>query len=1060
MKINRLVSIRVAYVFFLALVGVSLPCLPAHSPANTGGLKNSAVIPGDIDRICYYTDFFYNYSPGEFFYFFNDRLLFLEKPNGTLTASGLRNKLLKIVRWHNVIKKALERHTRGKNTGNRTVTFNVSEKNGFKKMSVFLDLMGLQLFKDKGEHGDVYSVTRNPAPTSRFSDYSRFTLLNPGPIERELNDTLHFRFKFRESKVSQPWDYRFLSRITGLQIDSGSFFEEMLKNERFSLLLGTLYRLSHREISYIDAMTCDSRRSTRGGAWNRIYNDETFLMGMFLLSNALRVTGVSGEKEGTRQWLLPGGTGAETFWTTLIGKDQNTSPFEFLHHLSTKDEGKLNYLFQFAAFLPPDTQRALFVGANGPKTDRIYRLVSLDSSGKLKGTQFPKLKHSTLYTMLYALRLQGDRFHFPGGKDVWEAAIRLPSTAGNVTDAPGNTWDTGANLLDILTGLLEESKGNGNSVDKVKKFVSIYTKFHNRPGLLTARVLHTFYHNYEEYNILVDFIEKLPVKDPWTVITLFQWVNGLESLNKKDRVLFVSIFQSLLELFSHAFKYAPEDRYDCDLLLEKLVEIPFNGYIYENIFRFLETELNIGPGKRTLIDFLLEGVENVNLSLKNVGYQFHMRDIYRKCIRDTLRTQEVFPLETFWELNRLLDRIVRESKNGISTGDTAMHISGIFDELPYAGISKDAPGHIRDRVIPFSRSSLEKNLKKLAVGKGLRTITGNIKRNFLLYRLKDYLLALTYAVNAKNPGLRIFLNPNLVRLHDFECRKGRTPWNYCGTPHIFDEFSEYHLSGGLSRLNLSMAAKWQNDLFNKTFIYNPRHVQSVIVNLLELYPSPRTPQVSAYNSLLVDFGMELLRSSRDNQNLRNELLNEIGTVTSGYHYRKAVEYLTGDSQEPHLFFTELKRLGEVFLGRGKYLEESGYAGKLYPFTQSPLKGVIGKENDRFGGIYYRTFGNLAPRQFTLFPQEVSNLFGSGWVSGEMVEEFKIKLGWHLYKGGIPSFLLGRVLYSYLNNAAPHFLSQNHSNDYFATYFIFDIFNDSHLNHIIKNLQKEGYLKLK
>lgn len=49
------------------------------------------------------------------------------------------------------------------------------------------------------------------------------------------------------------WDYGFLRQVTGLELNADSFFEILLKDEKFSLLLGALYRLTDREIDYISA---------------------------------------------------------------------------------------------------------------------------------------------------------------------------------------------------------------------------------------------------------------------------------------------------------------------------------------------------------------------------------------------------------------------------------------------------------------------------------------------------------------------------------------------------------------------------------------------------------------------------------------------------------------------------------------------------------------------------------------------------------------------------------------------------------------------------------------
>lgn len=144
-------------------------------------------------------------------------------------------------------------------------------------------------------------------------------------------------------------------------------------------------------------------------------------MGMFVLSDGLRVT-----KNG--QWAFPGGNPAKAFWYQLAEKDHKKSPLsslEFLHNLATKDEGKLNYLYLFSTFLPPEAQKALFTGINAQRFQGIYHLISLTSKEKLKATQFPEIKDSNFYTLLYSLRMKDNAFHFPHGVDHWLRVIRF-----------------------------------------------------------------------------------------------------------------------------------------------------------------------------------------------------------------------------------------------------------------------------------------------------------------------------------------------------------------------------------------------------------------------------------------------------------------------------------------------------------------------------------------------------------------------------------------------------------------------------------------------------------
>ncbi len=635
--------------------------------------------------------------------------------------------------------------------------------------------------------------------------------------------------------------------------------------------------------------------------------------------------------------------------------------------------------------------------------------------------------------------------------------------SGNASEVPEDQTD----LFDILIELLERSNKEKKTNGEIQKFVSLYTKLYHRPQLVTEDVLSRMYHNYDKHNVMVDFIEKIPIQKPETAVKLLNLAENIARIDKKEKALHTSIFQSLLELFSHAAKYAPH-RYDYDALIGKLVGIPFNhDLFYDKIFEFFKTELKIKPGKKDLIDFVLEGIDNQTMSIENADYKFIIKDMYKKNIQEILQSQEVCSLFTLLKINGLFDQLLSERENLSTANDIVNRINETFNQLPYAEISREAPKRIRERVMAYSNGRLNKDLKKLgekinrlADASDLKSLIEKIKENYLLPQLKDHLVTLAYAVNAKTPKLREFLNPNMVRLHDFDDHKNQTAWNYCGIPPAADDLSGHHLSGGLSRLNIVFAAKWYEHLFSRNLIHDSAHVQSIIINLLDFYPGPRIDQSLSYNALLVDFGLELLRKSRDNETIKKDLIRELSTITSGYHYRKTMNYLAGRSKDHDLFFTEIRQLGETFFKRGKYLEGSACKEQLEAFNQKPLSVLLKEQEPWFGSIYYHTFGNLSPQQFHLFPQEVSTLFYPGWVSGEMINEFKIKVGWHLYKKKIPSILLGQVLYSYFNKTVPRFFSQNHVNDYFSTYFLFKIFNNSYLRGILNNLQREGYLTLK
>ncbi|MCP4151257.1 MAG: hypothetical protein GY757_26170 [bacterium] len=1015
--------------FVLVTAAVLLPSVSLHGA--------NAVIPGTIDNICYHTRFFYNLPVEDFFYYLNDRLLYMENPAGPVTQGGARNQLLKLVRSHNLVKSEMAKTVK---PGNKMISIDVANPKGLKKATS----MGFILGFDLTANGKYKLSSR---PLSDGADYSRFINLKLSSIEKQLNATHHFFFKLRETEIPVPWDFEFLETITGLKVDSSSFFETMINHKQFSLLLGVLYRLSSREIDYISGLD----KSSPLAAWQKIYNDRKFLMGMFLLSSSLRA---SGENEN-RLLSLPGGPGAEPFWSRLAGVDYKSKPLEFLQQLATKEDGKLNYLFVLSTFLPQEKQNYMFTGPNAAKMEELYRTYSLSTRERLNATRFPGLRSPGFHTLFFALKMKDGKFDFPLGLKTWFKILKLKKD--DVTPFT---------LLKVLT----KKSGGVKTFTEIKKFISIYTKFYHRPELLTEETLYTLYHSYENYNVLVDFVEKLPIKKPETITKLFAWVWQLEKTGKKDKVLLTSAIQSILEIFSHAAKFTPE-RFDYDRLIDKLVELPHDRLdFYTGIFRFFKTELKLktrkGKSRFGLIDFALTGIENRNLGADYTDYRFTIKNKFRKDIKEILTSQETCSFSGLMEMERLLNRLVTEDMTLSTAKSINRRLLELFQLVPHPDISKSAPKYLRERVIDYPRvrlyielNSLNQKIKKDAPTIELKKIIDVIRKDYLVYHLNHYMLTLAYALNAKNPSLRVFLNPNMVRLHDFDDHNGRTAWNYSGVPSTGEYFSEYHLAGGLSRLNLTFSGKWQSHLFGRTPVFNSWHLRSVISNLMDFYPITRISRSTSYNALLVDFGMDLMLKARDKKVMKQNIIKQLGMITSGYHYRKAVGYLSGKSKNHRLFFSELRQLGESFFKKGKYLEYSNLEKQLRAFAAKP-PATIESLDRQFGNIYYHTFGNLKPQHIKLFPQDVSSLFAEGWVSGEMFDEFKIKLSWHIYKKKVPPSLMSHALYAYFIRTVPRVLCQNHINDYFSTYFTFEVFNYSHLKNIIKKLKKEGYLKLK
>lgn len=439
----------------LLSAGPILTASPANEEGTVSPKKRGAApsLPGSINQICYYTNFFYNDSPEDFFHHLNDYLLFSERPDGEISDRLTRFRLLTVIRWRKLLMRSLARAQRNKKG---MITLNVSDDAGYKKAVVILRLLGLKMTKDGG---GAFRVT--PNPTDGLTRYYLFAGINPGVLERQLNKTRRFHLKLTEGRAPLPWDLAYLRDITGLEMNAENFFETMLKNERFSLLLGVLYRLSHREIRAIDQLF----PSTPLGAWKKIYTDKKLLMGMFFLSHALRV-----DERG--RWTLPGGPAAAPFWAELTGKDPVKSPFGFLKQVAVRDDGKLNYLFLFGRFLPETSQKLLFTGAYAEKMREIYHRLTLKGGEKLKEIQFPGLENGTFFSLLYALRTRDGDFYFPMGADTWKQMVshysmgsflKTLSVTGGAGDTAPAAVDEAVVLLpggERLKGAVQSRSGN------------------------------------------------------------------------------------------------------------------------------------------------------------------------------------------------------------------------------------------------------------------------------------------------------------------------------------------------------------------------------------------------------------------------------------------------------------------------------------------------------------------------------------------------------------------------------------------------------------------------
>ena len=133
---------------------------------------------------------------------------------------------------------------------------------------------------------------------------------------------------------------------------------------------------------------------------------------------------------------------------------------------------------------------------------------------------------------------------------------------------------------------------------------------------------------------------------------------------------------------------------------------------------------------------------------------------------------------------------------------------------------------------------------------------------------------------------------------------------------------------------------------------------------------------------------------------------------------------------------------------------------LMAFRQSTASMILERESSNWGGMSIHLFRSLQNRRWTAFPQALSTLFENKGISGEIINEFKLKTAYYAARHNIPALLNGQIMYHFFFDTFKQFYNQNYPSDYFTSYFLFDVFNSAYLNKTINMLKKEGLLRIR
>jgi len=1002
-------------------------------------------IPGNSTILSRYLNFYYNFPSKDFIYHLNDMLIHSEAPTDKLFKRGVRDKLFKIISMENKIEMLIK--TRFKYEKNM-FTINISDRKGFRDASKLLNYLGL--FLEKKDSG-MYAIEEDDS--AGIVDYHKFVNLRVKSLEKLVNRTNRLFYNHTNAKMEIPFDFSFLKSCTGLAVNSENFLELMTTNKRFSILLGILYRLSESDIEYVKGLNGTSN------AWKNIFDDKKFLLGMFNLSTALRTN--------KGKLILPGGDKWIPFWSALAGVQYSNTSLQFIRRIATKDGGKLNYLYSLSFFLPESHLKPILFNGDINKMRKIYDLISLGKNEDISENRFARLREPEFFSLLYALEIADGKVKFPGDIKNWIKMIEGENSSENKIKI---TSDSDL-YFDFIQQLMIRKRSNGNT-SPISKFVTIYSKFIDRPELISEATLKLFYEGYDKFNILIDYIEKIDILEKDTIIKLFTWIESIDKLPKNDKALFTAIYQSVFEILSFSSRYHPNG-YNFDQMVTELINMPLDKSSFiDNLFKYLNRNMKIPLRKsridRKFFEYLLNGIENELIELYNSDYEIMNKNIMRDSLDKIITSQEVIHLSTVFEFNDLFNRLPSSEKTTMKSRFNK--IVDLFQRLSHPEISDEAPRFIRMRVMSYKRSELNKDLKRLGSlvsGKNskeqIEKLVTKFRNKYLFPHLKNYLVTIAYALNAKTERLRVFINPNLVRLHDFEDSDKHTPWNYSGRPDSSlsaKTIPGFRLKGGLSRLNIVFSSVWRDQMLAGNIMFDTALIESVFTNLFNIYPIARLKYFPEYASHLINYGVELMDTGKKDPSIKEQIKLEAGKHLSGNTYKNIIDHLDGKSKKPLLFYDQYFKLGRAFFHNKDFFEKYDGKEKLLKYLVLPLKAELNSEKKWFGNIYYRSFGSLKPKWKEVFPPETGNLFTSGAFNGEAFREFKMKLSYLSEKKNYPQLLQGHFLYNYLISTFPRFYQQNYDKDYHTTYFIFNILNNANLSKIIKRYQKKGYVRLR
>ena len=693
--------------------------------------------------------------------------------------------------------------------------------------------------------------------------------------------------------------------------------------------------------------------------------------------------------------LVPGGTGAEPAWTSLVGANPN-SPGLFVGRLLSEDNGWLITYFDVLSRVDPTEQQHLTEGSRLRRNYEAFR--PTNKKEMAGGGIFRKATELLVLDSQISWEPNGNA-HVPGSLDTWNKilqdrsntpavrtvvrrlhSITQPDQLIEALSAAGqDVTDHGPLQLYVTTSELDLKRGAANRLSP--ETVSLYAA--------RFRAFHSWLLTFSEFPSLSD-------ESIRSFLTIADSLGQIRNPSLQANAL--GSFQANVGLWQVLARQhqIPAETLNAswEATIDPFAKISSSAQLFDGGRRSLRAIIQAAGGDPTgspdqIVD-LLAGPHQTTPE----GEAIH--NMLRARMESVLEDQRLASLDTLW---RLSDGLQSMEKGGKGSDQLVSLATELHDfELPRAIFTNSekltfAPAVYMNRHAELqTRTDLTNILKASATPVQLESARGQ-----LAAFLRDTLVGLNYAYY-EPPGAQILhINPLFVRAHDFESLSVIGSESIWESPSIFGAGvaagGGAFLIGSLADLPFVLSSAEQD------FIV-PENIQSlvwrgVVPGLLTAATLPRwwdvTPNELHAVALYQRSGEEILTAAAGNPDLRAVVEDILRSQMSPRRFEELQSALKDKASLtaflPNVMPSETFYLAEQLAA--SYPEQvtaGGPAGKELTdlTTRFPAETAPGRLSARFGVPHPVLAASDSPEILNLAPFPTSSGY-TGRLFGESLE---------------------------------------------------------------------------